>query len=91
MTDIFVSVAEFKAKLSKYLTTGKSSNRRIIIMKRKEPIAAVIPFVEHGTQSTPMEGLGSIAGTWTDLEEIEPSISNAVAARKTEKHREVPL
>jgi len=91
MTDIFVSVAEFKAKLSKYLTAGRSSNRRIVIMKRREPIAAVIPYIESGTKSTPMEGLASIAGTWTDLEDIEPSINTAVATRNTEGYREVSL
>jgi len=89
MTDIFVSVAEFKAKLSKYLTAGRSTNRRIVIMKRKEPIAAVIPYIKRGTKSTPTDGLASIAGTWTDLEDIEPFINTAVASRKTEEYREV--
>ncbi|UCF98974.1 MAG: type II toxin-antitoxin system prevent-host-death family antitoxin [Spirochaetaceae bacterium] len=91
MTDIIVSVAEFKAKLSKYLAAGRSANRRIVIMKRKEPIAAVIPYNENGTKSTPMEGLASLAGTWNDLEDIVPDIDTVVAARKAEGYREVPL
>ncbi|RKX75284.1 MAG: hypothetical protein DRP87_14955, partial [Spirochaetes bacterium] len=59
MTDIIVSVAEFKAKLSKYLAVGRSSNRRIIIMKRKEPVASVIPYNELSHKSAPLEGLAS--------------------------------
>ncbi len=91
MTDIFVSIAEFKAKLSHYLLRGRESGRRIIIMKRKQPIASVLPYREANGEAVPMEGLASIAGQWSSLEEISHFIDEAIDNRKSGDYREIPF
>ncbi|MDZ7792202.1 MAG: type II toxin-antitoxin system Phd/YefM family antitoxin [Spirochaetia bacterium] len=91
MTDIFVSIAEFKAKLSQYLSRGKETGHRIIVTKRRQPIASVIPYGETNGKITPMEGLASIAGRWSSLEDISPFIDEAIETRKDEGYREIPF
>lgn len=92
MTDIIVSVAEFKAHLSQILSESHSMDKRIIIMKRKKPIATVFPYKSETLKGQPaMGGLASVAGTWKELEEIAPKIDEAYTSRKKEKYREIPL
>ena len=92
MTDIIVSVAEFKAHLSQILSESRNEGKRIIIMKRKKPIATVLPYKEDIFKGQPaMGGLASVAGSWKELEEIAPFIDEVYAARSKEKYREIPL
>ena len=92
MTDIIVSVAEFKANLSRILSESRSSGKSIIITKRKKPIATVLPYTENDrTVRTGPAGLASLAGTWKELEEISPFIEEAVESRGKDIYREISL
>jgi len=90
MTDIIVSVADFKAHLSRILSESRSSGKRIVIMNRKRPIATVLPYDDNNVTAQPGSGgLASLAGTWNDLEEITSDIEYAYASRRGEDFREI--
>jgi antitoxin (DNA-binding transcriptional repressor) of toxin-antitoxin stability system len=90
MGDITVSIAQFKAHLSKLLSEGRSYGKRIIIMNRKTPVATVLPYNEKGLNTQPGSGgLASLAGSWEDLSEIDPYIQEAYQERQKEGYREV--
>ncbi len=92
MTDIIVSVADFKAHLSRFLSESRKTGNRIIIMNRKKPVATVLPFDENGI-NTGIEkgGLASLAGAWTDFEEIAADIMDVYNTRGAESYREISL
>lgn len=90
MAEIIVSVAEFKARLSQLLTESRSFGRTIVITSRKKPIATVVPYTGEQVPVQPGPGgLASLAGTWSELEEIRDDIDSAYRSRQTESYREV--
>ena len=92
MTDITVSVAEFKARLSQILAESRSLGRTIVITSRKKPIATVVPYTGGQVPVQPGPGgLASLAGRWTELEEIRDTIDSVYRSRQAETYREVSL
>ena len=92
MHDIIVSIADFKAHLSRFLSESRKTGNRIIIMNRKKPVATVLPFDENGiTAGIEKGGLASLTGTWTDFEEIADDVLNVHNTRGTEGYREISL
>lgn len=92
MQDIIVSVADFKAHLSRLLSESKKTGNRIIIMNRKKPVATVLPFDENGINTNIGKGgLASLAGTWTDFEEIADDVMNVYNTRGDDRYREISL
>ncbi len=92
MQDIIVSVADFKAHLSRFLSESRKTGNRIIIMNRKKPVATVLPFDENGTGTHPGSGgLASLAGAWTDFKEIADDIMDVYNTRGTGNYREISL
>lgn len=92
MDDMVVSVAEFKANLSRILAESRQHRRTVIVTSRKRPIATVVPYVaDDMTGRSAENGLASIAGTWSDLEQIAGVIDGAHRSRDKDGYREVPL
>lgn len=92
MPNIVVSVAEFKANLSKFLSESRAAGSQIVITSRKKPIATVVPYTGEGTDTPPgYVGLASIAGTWTDFPKISSDIEYAYRSRQDETYREISL
>lgn len=90
MRDIIVSVADFKAHLSRFLSESRSTGTRIIVMKRKKPIATVLPFDDTGAPvNLGNGGLASLAGTWPDFEEIADDVMHGYNSRGNETYREI--
>jgi antitoxin (DNA-binding transcriptional repressor) of toxin-antitoxin stability system len=83
MSDIIVSIAEFKTHLSRLLSESRNNGERIVIMNRKKPVATVVPYIDGPQIAQPgLGGLASLAGTWKELEEISSNIDEAFQSRK---------
>lgn len=92
MHDIIVSVADFKAHLSRFLSESRETGNRIIIMNRKKPVATVLPFDGNGINTNIGEGgLASLAGAWMDFEEIADDVMNVYNTRGDDRYREISL
>lgn len=92
MADIVVSVAEFKANLSRILADGRLNRKTIVVTSRKHPIATVVPYVTDDVAGRSVgNGLAAIAGTWSDLEQISGAIDAAYRSRDQDAYREVPV
>jgi prevent-host-death family protein len=92
MKDIIISVADFKTHLSRFLSESRKTGNRIIIMNRKKPVATLLPINETMATTAPGNGgLASLAGAWTDFEEIAEDVMKQYNARKTGKFREISI
>jgi prevent-host-death family protein len=90
MSDIVVSVAEFKAHLSRLLSESRANKKPIIILNRKKPIATVLPYEDTTKDASASAcGLASLAGGWPGWEEISPEVERVYASRQKEDFREV--
>jgi hypothetical protein len=59
-------------------------------MNGKKPVATVLPFNENGTIThSGSGGLASLAGAWTDFEEIADEVMKIYNAREAEIFREI--
>lgn len=90
MTELH-SVAEVKNRFSEFISRVAYSNRRMVITKRKKPIAALVNLetlrqVENIAES---KGLASVIGKWKDFEKISPDIKTAYRSRNTDNPRNV--
>lgn len=90
MGDIFVSIAEFKTHLSRFLSESRNRGERIVIMNRKKPVATVVPYID-GTETVQpgLGGLASMAGAWKDLPDICLNIDEAYISRGEDTYREI--
>jgi prevent-host-death family protein len=89
MSEIIVSIAEFKTHLSRILNESRNLGERIVIVNRKKPVATVVPYLDGvGTVQPGLGGLASIAGGWKELEDIVPHIDKAYISRQGETYRE---
>lgn len=90
MKEILVSVAEFRANLSRILSESRLQHTRIIVTSRKKPIATVVSYVDTDqVETASLEGLASLAGKWTDLDDIPRDIDRAYNARSEHSYREI--
>ena len=92
MGDITVSIAEFKANLSRMLAESRAFGKTIILLNRKKPVATVVPYTGEGSPLQPGSGgLASLAGAWADLAEIGADIDEAFHSRRNGEYREIPF
>lgn len=89
MKTVRMSIGEAKKRFSEAVNQTCFSENRIIITKRSRPVAAIVKIsdlqaIERAERG---RGLASVLGTWDRFEEIEPSIHEAVKARRREGPR----
>ena len=87
MTDVDVSVHELKARLSEYLGRSMHGGERIVIRRRDQPIAMIVPLSEQGTGRR--NGLAAV--DWTEFSDLAANLEDVHAARQNEVDREVPF
>ena len=84
MQKAVVSIAEMKNNLSEYIAKSCFNHARIIITKRKRPVAALVnikdlQLIEKNKESS---GLAEAIGKWKHFNEVEKFIENVSALRK---------
>jgi prevent-host-death family protein len=85
LADITVSVAEFKARLSQILAESRSFGWTIVITSRMKPIATVVPCTGGQVPGQPGPGgMVSLAGRWTETQEIRDTIDSIYRSRQAE-------
>jgi len=85
MIEVSVSVHELKARLSEFLGRSMHGKERIIITRRDNPIAMIVPISEHGENHR--SGLAAV--DWTQFSDFSTILDEVHASRQDEAYREV--
>ena len=88
-----VSVAEIKAHFSEYISKVASTHEKIIITRKRKPVAALIDINDAQTLNNTIEsgGLVNVIGKWNGFDEISKQIDEAYASRKKDMPRNVSI
>jgi prevent-host-death family protein len=92
-----VTVAEFKRRFSEFVADVRYRGERVIIARRRTPVAALIGLDEleqlsrHQTAGGHRRGLLAAIGAWGDDEELDHLIHDIYAARASSVDRPVSL
>ncbi len=86
MSDTRVSVHELKARLSEYLGRSLHGRERIIIERRNQAIAMIVPM------DYPESGKQGLAGVdWSEFAALADHVDEIYQCRQDEAYRELPL
>ncbi len=80
-----VSVANAKSHLSELIAKSSFGHERFIITRRNKPIAALVSLedLQIIEQHEERQGLISVAGKWSDFEEVSSSLEDLSSLRKS--------
>jgi len=81
-----VSVANAKSHLSELIAKSSFGHERFIITRRNKPIAALVSLedLQIIEQHEERQGLISVAGKWSDFEEVSSSLEDLSSLRKSD-------
>lgn len=79
-----VSVAKAKAHLSELIAKSSFGHERFVITRRNKPVAAIVSLedLQIIEQHEERQGLISVAGKWSDFEEVSSSLEDIHSLRK---------
>ena len=79
-----VSVANAKTHLSALIAKSSFGHERFIITRRNKPIAALVSLedLQIIEQHEERQGLISVAGKWSDFEEVSSSLEDIHSLRQ---------
>ena len=80
-----VSVANAKSHLSELIARSSFGHERFIITRRNKPIAALVSLedLQIIEQHEERQGLISVAGKWSDFEEVSSSLEDLRSLRES--------
>lgn len=80
-----VSVANAKSHLSELIVKSSFGHERFIITRRNKPIAALVSLedLQIIEQHEERQGLLSVAGKWSDFEEVSSSLEDLRPLRES--------
>ena len=86
-----VSIAEAKSNFSEYVSRAAFTDEKIILTKRRKPIAAIISCndLKKLKLLKKSESIKDIIGKWNSFEEIENHIDGSIKSREINKARDV--
>ncbi len=79
-----VSVANAKSHLSELIAKSSFGHERFVITRRNKPVAALVSLedLQIIEQHEERQGLMSVAGKWSDFEEVSSSLKDLRSLRK---------
>jgi prevent-host-death family protein len=86
MEKVTASVADVKKQFSEYVNRSAFADCRVVITKRKRPVAAIVSMKDLQTleQIGKRKGLLSVIRKWKDFSDLQDAIDEAVNVRHAE-------